>query len=67
MTETNGVKRLYRSRKEKMVAGVCGGLAEYFEIDPVIIRLAWLMFAVFGVGIITYILAIIIVPEEPIT
>jgi phage shock protein C len=65
MSLPEGTKRLYRSRDEKMVAGVCGGLAEYFEVDPVIIRLAWLMFAVFGVGIITYILAIIIVPQRP--
>lgn len=57
-------KRLYRSTSDKMLAGVCGGLAEYFDVDPVIIRLAWVM-AIFclGTGIFAYILAAIIVPK----
>lgn len=66
MSEIGSPKRLYRSRQDKVVSGVCGGLANYFNIDPVIIRLAWTMFAVFGVGIITYIVAMIIVPVEPV-
>ena len=37
-------KRLYRSRNQRMICGVCGGVAEYFNIDPTIVRLAWLLF-----------------------
>ncbi len=41
-------KRLYRSRTEKMIAGVCGGLAEYFDIDPTIIRILWVLITFLG-------------------
>lgn len=58
-------KRLYRSRTERMIAGVCGGLGKYFDIDPVIVRLAAVFFAIWGAGVIAYIVAWIIVPEEP--
>lgn len=59
-------KRLYRSRKERMLAGVCGGIAEYFEVDPTLVRLAWVLFTfVGGAGIVAYIIAWIIVPEAP--
>ena len=59
------MKRLYRSRKEKMIAGVCGGLAEYFGIDPVFVR-ALFIIAVFaeGIGLIAYIILWIIAPIE---
>ena len=59
-------KKLYRSRTDKQLAGVCGGLGKYFDIDPTIIRLAWVV-SVFcaGGGVIAYILAMIIVPQEP--
>ena len=59
-------KKLYRSTDDKKIAGVCGGLGEYFDIDPTIIRLIWasLVLAV-GTGIIAYILAWIIVPVMP--
>lgn len=61
-------KRLYRSRKEKMIGGVCGGLAEYFDIDPVLIRILFVV-AVFagGSGILAYIICWIIIPEQPYT
>ncbi|MBM3404462.1 MAG: PspC domain-containing protein [Bacteroidetes bacterium] len=61
-------KRLFRSRNNKMLAGVCGGLGTYFNIDPVIIRLLWVL-AIFaaGTGVLAYIIAWIIIPEEPIT
>ena len=60
------VKRLYRSRKDRVFGRVCGGLGEYFGIDPVIIRLFWLGFCLlYGVGILVYIIAWIIVPEKP--
>ena len=59
-------KKLYRSKDDRKIAGVCGGLGEYFDIDPTIIRLIWLamLFAV-GSGVLAYIIAWIIVPEKP--
>lgn len=59
-------KRLYRSLKNRKIAGVCGGLAEYLNIDPVIVRLVWIIFTLAGgAGILAYILAWIVIPEEP--
>ena len=59
-------KRLYRSRTDRRLWGVCGGIGEYFNIDPVIVRLLWILFTLAGGGgIIAYIIACIIVPEEP--
>ena len=60
-------KRLYRSRKEKMLAGVCGGIGEYLDTDPTIIRLVWILITIasFGMGIIGYIVALIVMPEQP--
>ncbi|RLI98279.1 MAG: PspC domain-containing protein [Candidatus Aenigmatarchaeota archaeon] len=59
-------KRLYRSGNDRIIGGVCGGLGEYFGIDPVIIRLAWVLFSlVYGAGILLYIIAWIIVPRNP--
>ena len=58
-------KRLYRSTREKMLFGVCGGVAEYFETDPTIIRLAWVVFSLLGgSGILAYIIAAIIMPAD---
>lgn len=60
-------KRLYRSKKQRMIAGVCGGIAEYFDVDPTLIRLLWAVitvFSMFFVGIILYIIAWIIIPEK---
>ena len=59
-------RRLYRSRREKMIGGVCGGLAEYFDIDPVFVRILFVV-AVFagGSGILAYIICWIIIPEQP--
>ncbi|MBX2976535.1 MAG: PspC domain-containing protein [Ignavibacteriaceae bacterium] len=59
-------KRLYRSRKEKMIGGVAGGFAEYFDIDPVLARLAMLLLIFFnGLGVILYIICMIVIPQEP--
>ena len=61
-------KKLYRSRKNRIIGGVCGGLGEYFNVDPTIIRLAWISAAVMLVGfsaIIAYLLACLIISEEP--
>ena len=60
------MKRLYRSRTDRVIAGVCGGIAEYSNIDPTIVRLLWLLLSlIWGSGIIAYIIASIIIPEEP--
>jgi len=60
------MERLYRSRKEKMIAGVCGGIAEYFKIDPVLIRVVFLLFLFAGgSAIIAYIIGMIIIPNKP--
>jgi phage shock protein C len=60
-------KQLYRSTTDRKIAGVCGGLAEYFDIDPVIIRVIFIILALPGglPGIIPYIILWLIVPEEP--
>jgi len=59
-------KKLYRSLDDKKIAGVCGGLGEYFDIDPTIIRLALVALVLAGgSGVLAYILAWIIVPEQP--
>ncbi|MCD6226407.1 MAG: PspC domain-containing protein [Candidatus Aenigmarchaeota archaeon] len=60
------VKRLYRSGKEKILGGVCGGIAEYFNVDPTIIRIIWILIVLgYGAGIIAYIIAWIIIPKNP--
>ena len=59
------MKKLYRSRTNKMLGGVCGGIGEYLDIDPTIIRLLWALFLLTGVGIIAYIIAWLIIPEKP--
>ena len=59
-------KRLYKSNENKMVDGVCGGIAEYFGIDPTLVRLAWVLFcAMGGSGFVAYIVAAIIIPRAP--
>lgn len=59
-------KRLYKSRKNKMIDGVCGGIAEYFNIDPTIVRiLAVIIGCIKGAGLLIYILACIIIPANP--
>lgn len=61
------IKRLYRSRKDRMIAGVCGGIAEYFNVDPTMVRLLWAVLTLIscGAGILGYIIAWIIIPEAP--
>ena len=59
-------KRLYRSMNNKMIAGVCGGVAEYFGLDPALVRLGWIVFcALGGSGILAYIIAAIVIPKSP--
>ena len=60
-------KKLYKSETNKMLAGVCGGLAEYFNIDPTLVRLGWVVFcALGGSGLLAYIIMAIIMPSRPI-
>jgi len=58
-------KRLYRSNRERVLGGVAGGIADYFDVDPILIRLAWVLLAFSGVGVLAYVVAWIIIPEEP--
>ena len=58
------VKRLFRSRSDKIIGGVCGGIAKYFNVDPVLIRLICILLLFSMVGIFAYIIAWIIVPLE---
>lgn len=59
-------KRLYRSNTNKTIAGVCGGLAEYLNVDPTLIRLLWVFFVLAaGTGLLAYIIAAIIIPQNP--
>ena len=61
-------KQLRRSTENKVIAGVCGGIAEYFDIDPTLIRLAWVLFcALGGSGVLAYIVAALVIPERPMT
>lgn len=58
-------KRLHRSRTEKMIGGVCGGLAEYFGIDPTIVRAVWVLITLMaGVGILLYLILWIVMPLD---
>jgi len=64
MTTGKNIKKLYRSKKNRVIAGVCGGIGEYFNVDPTLIRLVWILFVFTGAGIIAYIIAWILIPEE---
>ena len=59
-------KKLYRSLNDKKIAGVCGGLAKYLNIDPTIVRLIWVLIIFFaGAGVLAYIACALVIPEEP--
>ena len=58
-------KRLQRSRTERMIAGVCGGIAEYFEVDPTLVRLIWVAVSLMaGVGVLLYLIMWVVMPLE---
>ena len=58
------MKKLYKSNQNKVIAGVCGGIAEYFNIDPTIIRLAWVLFCLIGgSGVLGYIICALVIPS----
>ncbi len=59
------MRRLYRSRNERILFGVCGGLADYFQVDVVLIRLAFFILGLAGVGIFAYLAAGLVLPIEP--
>jgi phage shock protein C len=59
-------KKLYRSKKDHMIAGVCGGIAEYFDVDSTLVRLLTVIFFLLGgAGVVAYIIAWIIIPKKP--
>ena len=59
-------KKLYRIKEGQQVAGVCGGVAEYFNLDVTIVRLIWALVSVFaGAGIVAYIVCAFVIPEKP--
>lgn len=60
------IKKFYRSRTDRVLFGVCGGLGKYFNIDPILFRLLFvLLFLMHGAGLIVYVLMVVITPEEP--
>jgi phage shock protein C len=60
------IRRLYRSRKDRMIAGVCAGLGEYLSIDPTVIRILFVLLFLAGFsGILIYLIMLFIIPEEP--
>lgn len=64
----NNSNRLYRSSADKVLAGVCGGLGDYFNIDPTIIRVIYVLLTVFSAafpGVVAYIIMALIIPQEP--
>jgi phage shock protein C len=61
----SNVKRLYRSEKERMIGGVAGGLAEYFNIDPTLVRIGFVVATIFwGTGVLVYLAMWLIVPSQ---
>ena len=68
MDGSNPSRRLYKSRTERMIDGVCGGVAEYFNLDPTLVRIAWVLLTLFGgSGILLYIIAMIVMPVNPVS
>lgn len=58
-------KKLYRSNRNKVICGVCGGLGEYFGMDPTLVRLIWVLVACSGTGLLAYLIAAVIIPQNP--
>ena len=59
-------RRLYRPKSNRMIAGVCAGVGDYFGVDPTIVRLVWALLSLaYGVGVLGYIVAAVIIPEQP--
>lgn len=60
-------KKLYRVNEGKVIAGVCGGLAEYLSIDPTVIRLIWALVGLSGAGVLAYLVAALVIPVKPLS
>lgn len=62
----NDMKKLVRSKTNRMVCGVCGGIGEYLNVDPTIVRLVWVVVSLLscGTGLLAYLIAAIVVPED---
>lgn len=59
-------KKLYRSKSNRKLVGVCGGIAEYFSVDPTLIRVIWVIFSLCGgSGLLAYIICALLIPENP--
>lgn len=59
-------KKLYRSKTDKKLAGVCGGLAQYLNMDASVVRLIWILISIFaGAGLLAYLICALVIPEEP--
>jgi phage shock protein C len=66
MNMDNNTKKLYRSRVDRKIGGVCGGLGEYFGIDPTLVRLLFVLGLLFvGGTLLAYLILLIVIPEEP--
>jgi phage shock protein PspC (stress-responsive transcriptional regulator) len=62
----DAIRRLYRSRTNRKIAGVCGGLGEYFNVDPVFIRIVWVVLILgAGVGLLAYLICWLVIPNQP--
>lgn len=66
MNMNNDYKRLTRSKTSRMLCGVCGGIGEYLKLDPTVIRLLWILFVFFSLGmaVLIYFIAAVIIPDE---
>ena len=58
-------KKLYRNTTNKLLAGVCSGLADYINIDPTVVRIIWALVGLSGAGILAYLICALIIPEKP--
>ena len=58
-------KKLYRSKSDRQIAGVCGGVAEYLNIDATVVRVLWALASIFWAGLLAYIVCAFIIPEKP--
>jgi phage shock protein C len=66
MNMDNNTKKFYRSRVDRKIGGVCGGLGEYFGIDPTLVRLLFVLGLLFvGGTLLAYLILLIVIPEEP--
>lgn len=66
MSNQNELKRLYRSQSHKIIGGVCAGVAQYLNIDPLIVRIVWLLACLFdGFGVLAYLVFLVLAPQNP--